>query len=85
MPQNSAELMEAALLDLVLAAAPFRDGRGMSRQRQQLDSAVRRAREVLRCRRQDGNKPDLEALRRLATQADREAAANPGHRKDLDG
>lgn len=81
----SPELMQAALIDLLIAASPFRHGRGMSKPREALGDAVQRARKALDAAKAEGVGIDWEALKRLAQEADAEARGKPGYRADLDG
>lgn len=81
----SPELMQAALIDLLIAAAPFRSGRGMSTPRAALSDAITRARRALDAAKLEGIDIDWETLKRLAEEADAEARTQPGYRADLDG
>lgn len=81
----SPELMQAALIDLLIAAAPFRSGRGMSTPRAALSDAIARARRALEAAKLEGVDVDWEALKRLADEADAIARNKPGYRADLEG
>ncbi len=79
------ELMQAALIDLLIAAAPFRAGRGMTTPREALARAIARARKALDAARAEDVGVDWKTLQDLAREADAEARAQPGYRADLEG
>ncbi|MBF0247010.1 MAG: hypothetical protein HQL36_02895 [Alphaproteobacteria bacterium] len=81
----SPELMQAALIDLLIAAAPIRSGRGMSTPRAALGEAIKRARRALDAAKVEGIGADWESLKRLADEADAITRNEPGYRADLDG
>lgn len=81
----SPELMQAALIDLLIAAAPFRSGQGMNKPREALGDAIQRARKALDAAKAEGIDIDWETLKRLAQEADAEARNKPGYRADLEG
>ncbi|TCS62565.1 hypothetical protein [Varunaivibrio sulfuroxidans] len=85
MTARSPELMQAALIDLLIAAAPFRSGRGLSVPRTRLGCAIARARRALDAAALDGVAADWNGLKRLAAEADAEAQNRPGYRADLEG
>ncbi len=77
------ELLEAAVIDLTIAASTFADGRGRTEARKNLKSAIHRGVAVLK------NKPceidPVADLRDLADAADAEMAEEPTYRRDIDG
>ncbi len=77
------ELLEAAVIDLTIAASTFADGRGRTEARKNLKSAIHRGVEVLK------TKPcqvdPVADLRDLAEEADAEMAREPTFRRDIDG
>lgn len=82
------DLLEAALVDLLIAAAPFRHGRGMQRQRAILDAAIKLSGKALKAADAAGLKPDNKGLAQLAAvaaEADAEARGRCGYRADLEG
>lgn len=81
----SPELMQAALINLLIAAAPFRHGQGMSTPRAMLDDAISRGQNALAAAKREGVEIDWEGLRRLAEEADAEARETRGFRADIDG
>ena len=84
-PRLSPELMHAALIDMLIAAAPFRSGRGMTAPRAALGEAIARGCKALHAARVEGVEVDWETLKRLAEEADADAHRKPGYRADLDG
>ena len=81
----SPELLQAALIDLLIVAAPFRNGRGLPVQRAALGGAMSRARRALDVAKLENVGVDWESLKRLAEEADAEARTMPGYRADVDG
>lgn len=95
------ELLLAALTNLALAAAPFRHGRGMTKQRAVLNDALLVMRpafsmasfekidtdwEGLRAMiRSEHPELDTRGLLEMANEADQEAREKPNFREDLDG
>ena len=80
-PTTRERELERALNDVMLAAASFAFGRGMSEARQNLKDAIHQGNATLT------SKPCERApdLRELAERADAARAAQPGFRKDTDG
>ena len=81
----SPELMQAALINLLIAAAPFRHGQGMSTPRAMLHDAISRGQQALQAAKREGVGIDWDGLRRLADEADAVAREAPGYRADIDG
>lgn len=84
MPRPAPELIEAAMVNLQIACAPFMDGCGMTAQRQRLRDAMKLAAAACNAADEEDIKPDWAAIRRLADQADAEAKNQPGYRPDID-
>ncbi len=86
MPQpTTPEILQAALIDLMIAAAPFRCGRGMTTPRNVLDAAISRATQALKAAKIDDIDVDWKGLKRMAEEADAAAKEQPGFRADLNG
>ncbi|SDH94526.1 hypothetical protein [Roseospirillum parvum] len=85
MTSPAPELLRTALIDLLIAAAPFRHGRGRSAARGRLDAAIGRGRAALTASAAEGLGTDWRGLAELAAEADAETEARPGFRADLDG
>lgn len=85
MPGRSPELLEAALINLMLTAKPFTGGRGLSGRRDALNQAIDIARQALTIADAEGIKPDWVGLKQAADQADEERKIAPGYRADLEG
>lgn len=75
--------MERVLLDLMIFAAPFGSGRGMSEARKNLVAAIQNARAVLNAK--PCEKEPSYSLVEWANAGDEERQKSPNYRKDLDG
>lgn len=82
-PTNHEREKDRVLLDLMIFAAPFASGRGMSEARKNLAAAIQNARTVINTEPCERDKP--RSLLDLANAGDEEREKLPTYRKDLDG